>query len=94
MKFPIHPPFAFALDPVSLTAIGLGLSGLGAAGGAAAQLLSRPKAPPVPKTPPTPAPAQQPAPPPTTGPAGGPSFLAAAATPPLSMQAGKTLLGQ
>lgn len=84
-----------AFDPVTLTAIGLGVSALGSIGGAAAGLANRPKAPAVPNTPPTPTPIQQPtanaAP---TSAAGQPSFLAAAAAPQSGQAPGKTLLGQ
>ncbi len=85
-------------DPISLTAIGLGVSALAGAGGTAASLLNRPKAPPTPMTPPTPAPQQQPQGSPTAAaPQQTPSFLAAAATPQQQQTigggTGKSLLG-
>lgn len=86
-------------DPVTMTAIGLGVSGLAAAGGTVASLVNRPKAPAAPMTPPTPAPEQQPQGTQTSGqPQQTPSFLAAAATPQQGQTIGggqgKTLLGQ
>lgn len=82
-------------DPITLTAIGLGVSAAASVGGAAAAFMNRPKAPSVPGAPPTPAPAQQPTGSPQgSTPTGQPSFLAAAAAPAAVQQGGKTLLGQ
>ena len=81
-------------DPVTLTALGVGLSGLAGAGTLATQLFSsKPSAPSMPA--PTP-PSQTPTGTSSTNKVGsGPSFLAAAAAPPTaSQQGGKTLLGQ
>lgn len=81
------------VDPVTLTAIGVGLSGLAGAGSLANSLFNAPKAPSMPA--PTP-PASTPTGTPTTNAGtGGPSFLAAAAAPPgAGGTANKTLLGQ
>jgi len=86
-------------DPVSLTAIGMGVSALAGAGGTVASLINRPKAPQAPMTPPTPAPSQQPQGSPNSSqPQQTPSFLAAAASPQQGQTIGggqgKTLLGQ
>lgn len=86
-------PLTLAFDPATLTAIGIGLSGLAGVGSLANSLFNAPKAPSLPA--PTP-PASSPVGTPGTNKApGGPSFLAAAAAPPpTSQQGGKTLLGQ
>src|SRR5690348_14270480 len=98
-NFQFRPPFVFGIDPVTLTAIGLGISALAGAGGTVASLANRPKAPAAPMTPPTPAPEQQPQGSQTSGqPQQSPSFLAAAAAPTQQQTIGggqgKTLLGQ
>lgn len=84
-------PLVLALDPATLTAVGLGLTALTGAtsliGG-----LTAPKAPSAPAAPP---PSSLPQGTPSTNKAPGSSFLAAAAgAPPAAQQGGKTLLGQ
>lgn len=85
----------YLCDPVTLTAIGLGLTGAASAAGTAASLLGpKPKAPQTPVTPPSPAPIQQPVGQQQQSQAGAPSFLAAAAAPVAQQRGTKTLLGQ
>lgn len=91
--------YTLALDPITLTAIGLGVSSLIGAGTAVEGAINKPKAP---SAPPTTSPAA-----PATNPQGSstsavpqqtPSFLAAATTPQSGQTvgggSGKTLLGQ
>lgn len=91
--------YQLAFDPITLTAIGLGVSSLIGAGTAVEGAINKPKAPAAPNAP---APA-----PPATNPQGSstsaapqqtPSFLAAATTPQQGQTVGggggKTLLGQ
>ena len=84
-----------AAEPVSLiTAIGLGLSGLGSIGSGVMALASKPKS--TPQVPGVPAPATPPASQPAAPPpnlTSSPSFLSAAAAPPQANQPGKSLLG-
>jgi len=83
--------WAFALDPATLTAIGVGISALTGAGTLAATALNAPKAPSTPAPAP---PSQNPTGTPTTNAnTPQPSFLAAAATPQGGQTATKTLLG-
>lgn len=89
----------YLADPISITAIGLGVSALASAGGAAFSLINKPKAPATPNEAPAPSPQSQPqGTPASAAPQQTPSFLAAAAGPQQSNTAGggagKTLLGQ
>lgn len=87
LSFPLH----FA-DPATLTAVGIGLSGLSAAGGLASSLFGGKSAPAMPAPS---APAQSPVGSPDSNkPSGSPSFLAAAAAPAAGQSAQKSLLGQ
>ena len=80
-------------DPVTLTAIGIGVGALSGAGTLAATLLT-PK-PAAPSMPSPSAPSQSPTGTPDTNKsASGPSFLAAAAAPQQGQTANKGLLGQ
>lgn len=85
-------------DPVTITAIGLGVSALAGAGGVAASLINKPKAPSAPVEAPAPSPQSQPqGTPSSAAPQQTPSFLAAAAGPGQANTTGgqgKTLLGQ
>ena len=88
-----------AIDPVTLTAIGLGISALAGAGGTVASIVDKPKAPAAPNVPAAPPPAGQPQGSATSNmPQQTPSFLAAATAPgqqnTIGGGNGKTLLGQ
>ena len=83
-----------ALPPL-LVGIATAIGGLASAAGTVASIVNKPKAPPVPKTPPSPTPTQQPQGAPNAiTPTSAPSFLAAAAGAAPQQTAQKTLLGQ
>ena len=85
-------PLLLAVDPVTLTAIGVGISALTGIGSVIASATNKPKPPAMPA--PTP-PATTPQGSPDTNKPAGNSFLAAAAgAPAAAQQGGKTLLGQ
>lgn len=86
-------------DPVSLTAIGLGITALTGAAGVATSLINKPKAPAAPNVPaPTPPASNPQGTPGSAVPQQSPSFLAAATTPQqgstIGGGSGKSLLGQ
>lgn len=88
-----------ALDPITLTAIGLGVSSLIGAGSSVVSAVDKPKAPAPPNQPAPPPPAQQPqGSQNSNAPQQTPSFLAAATQPQqqntIGNGQGKTLLGQ
>lgn len=79
-------------DPLTLTAIGTGVSALIGGGSLINSIVNAPKAPTAPSAPP---PAQSPNGTPNTNKGNAPSFLSsAAAAPGQESQGGKTLLGQ
>ena len=87
----ILPFLTTCADPVVLTAIGVGLSGLAGAGSLANSIFNAPKPPSMPAPAP---PSQSPTGSPTTNAnPTAPSFLAAAAAPQGGQTANKTMLG-